>query len=64
MQVRTRVRKCFGQDLTGAILEVKNMPTQKYETLGQNAKVGALDFDFKVLSKKLMDLIESVRLED
>ncbi len=40
------------------------MPTEKYETLAQNAKAGALDFDFKVLSKRLIDLIERVRLED
>lgn len=51
------------QDLAEAILEVKNMPKEKYELLGQNAKAGALDFDFKVLSNKLIDLIERVRLK-
>lgn len=52
-----------GQDLAEAILEVKTMPREKYEAMGQNARAGALDFDFRVLSKKLVDVIQKVRSE-
>ena len=46
--------------LAKAILYVKNMPEKQYKTMGQNAIIGAKDFDFKVLTEKLIDVIESV----
>jgi hypothetical protein len=36
------------------------MPEREYIELGQNARIGALDFDFKVLTKKLLEVIEKV----
>ncbi|NLI74768.1 MAG: glycosyltransferase family 4 protein, partial [Euryarchaeota archaeon] len=46
------------EDLAKAILEIKDMPKENYQKLGQNAKDGAADFDFKVLTKKLIKVIE------
>lgn len=50
-----------GEDLANAILEIKRMSKEKYKELGQNAKLGAADFDFKVLTKKLIEVIEKVQ---
>ena len=48
------------EDLAKAILYVKNMPEEQYETMGTNGRRGAEDFDFSVLTEKLIDVIESV----
>jgi glycosyltransferase involved in cell wall biosynthesis len=48
------------EDLAQAILEIKNMPTEEYELLGENAKKGAENFDFKILTEKLIDVIDNV----
>lgn len=50
------------QELSYAILEIKKMPVEKYEMLGTNAKKGAEDFDFKVLTEKLINVINIVNL--
>lgn len=48
------------QELANAILEIKEMSLEKYELLGTNAKKGAEDFDFKVLTDKLINVINTV----
>ena len=48
------------EDLAQAILEIKNMPAEEYELLGENAKKGAENFDFKILTEKLIDVINDV----
>jgi glycosyltransferase involved in cell wall biosynthesis len=48
------------QELAKAILQIKNMSLDQFELMTQNAKTGAEDFDFKVLTKDLIDVIESV----
>lgn len=48
------------KDLANAILKVKKLPTEEYLKLGQNAKKAAVDFDFKVLSAKLISIIENI----
>ena len=48
------------QELAKAILEIKSMPLEEYEMLGTNAKKGAEDFDFKVLTEKLIDVINTI----
>ncbi len=48
------------RDLANAIIEIKQMPKEKYEELGQNAKIGALDFDFNILTDKLIKVVETV----
>lgn len=49
------------EELAKAILYVKNMPAERYQTMGQNAREASKDFDFKVLTQKLVEVIESVR---
>lgn len=46
--------------LAKAILEIKNMPQEEYKKLCVSARKGAENFDFNVLVKKLIDVIESV----
>ena len=46
-------------ELANAILYFKNLPKNEYNTYRINAKDGVKDFDFKVLTKKLIDVIES-----
>ncbi len=52
------------EELATAILQVKNMSKGEYDRLGHNARLGAQDFDFSVLTKKLIDIIEKVIVED
>lgn len=46
--------------LAETILRIKNMSKEEYQELGQNAKAGVKDFDFKILTKKLIKVIEEV----
>lgn len=46
------------QELAEAILEIKNMCKEKYKQLGENGRKGVKEFDFEVLSKKLINVIE------
>ncbi len=48
------------QELADAILKVKNMSEDEYKNIGGNAKKGAEDFDYKLLSEKLINVIETV----
>jgi len=48
------------EELVQAILDIKNMPERQYKLLGTNAKRGANDFDSKVLTRKLIDVINSL----
>jgi glycosyltransferase involved in cell wall biosynthesis len=48
------------QELAQAIVDIKNMPKHEYKLLGTNAKIGANDFDFRVLTRKLIDVIDSL----
>lgn len=54
------LEKSTPSELADSILKVKNMPKNEYNMMGQNAKNGAKDFDFKKLTLKLVDVIESV----
>ncbi len=47
-------------DLANAILKIYNMPDDKYNEISEHAKNGAKDFDFKVLTKKLIIVMENV----
>lgn len=46
--------------LAKAILEFYRMPEDRYKTMCENAKDGAKDFDYKVLTKKLVSVIEGL----
>ena len=48
------------EQLATAILKIKNMPMDEYEAMGKNAMEGAKDFDFEVLTQRLIQVIESV----
>ncbi|MDD4599656.1 MAG: glycosyltransferase family 4 protein [Negativicutes bacterium] len=48
------------EELSKTILKVHNMTKEQYEELGVNARKGVAEFDFKVLTRKLIDVIESV----
>lgn len=50
-----------GQHLAETILKIKDMSKIEYERIGRNAKEGAKHFDFKILTKKLIDIIENVK---
>ncbi len=48
------------QNLVEAILKVKSMSKEEYQKIGNNAKKGALDFDFNVLTDRLINVIKIV----
>ncbi|MZQ74572.1 MAG: glycosyltransferase [Peptoclostridium sp.] len=45
--------------LAEAILKIHNMSKDRYNKISENAKKGAKDFDYKVLTKKLISVMES-----
>ncbi|MCF6138825.1 glycosyltransferase family 4 protein [Pseudalkalibacillus berkeleyi] len=49
------------EELAGAILQIKQSSEEQYNSLAQNARKGAEDFDFKYLTSKLINVIESVK---
>lgn len=54
------VEDANGRDLANSILHIKNLSMDEYNELGRNAKNGAIDFDFKVLTSKLIEIINKV----
>lgn len=48
------------QALASAILHVHGMPHDEYERMGENALAGAYCFDYRILTEKLVALIENV----
>ncbi|MBA1334153.1 MAG: Glycosyl transferase, group 1 [Firmicutes bacterium] len=46
--------------LAKAILEVYGMSRDRYNEISENAKKGAKDFDYKMLAKRLLDVMESL----
>ncbi len=48
------------QQLADAIIHYYEMPPEERQKIGDNARKGALDFDFARLTDKLVDVIESV----
>lgn len=47
------------EDLVKAILKIKNIDKEEYKDLSQNAIKGSKEFDFKVLTGKLISIINS-----
>lgn len=54
------LENAIGEDLANAILNVKKMSKDEYSELGQNARLGALEFDFGILTKRLIKVIEEL----
>lgn len=48
------------ETIKDAILQVYNMDKEEYNQMCENAKNAAKDYDFKVLTDKLIDIIENV----
>lgn len=48
------------KELADAVLKVYQMTPEEYLTMGMNAKKGATDFDFDVLTNKLLSVIKHV----
>lgn len=48
------------EGLATAILKIYNMSKKEYEEMGKNGLIGVKDFDFEVLTKKLIKCIEKV----
>lgn len=48
------------EELVKTILKVHDMPKKKYEEMGQKAMNGAKDFDFSILTQKLIEVIKMV----
>lgn len=48
------------EELADAILQVHNMSKEQYKEMSVNARNAAKDFDFKVLTEKLIDVIENI----
>jgi glycosyltransferase involved in cell wall biosynthesis len=51
------------ETLAEAILKVRNLPKEAYEKLAFNAKEGAKEFDYKVLTPKLLNVIEYCKVK-
>lgn len=54
------IDECTPECLAKAIMAFHDMPTEEYTQFGTNAFQGAKDFDFDVLTQKLLDVIEEV----
>jgi len=45
--------------LAKAVLKIYNMSNDRYNKISENAKMGAIDFDYEELTKKLISVMES-----
>lgn len=54
------IENATAEELANAIIKIKDMPKKDYEEMGRNARLGVQDFDFKILTNKLINIIESV----
>lgn len=51
------------QALAKAVWDVYNLSDEKYEEISDNARKAAIDFDYRVLTNKLVSVIESLLLQ-
>ena len=54
------LEECTAKALAEQILKIHDMPEEAYARMAENAKNGAKDFDFPVLTEKLYQVIKSV----
>lgn len=47
-------------ELAKTIIKVRDMPKEQYDEMGTNGRNGAPDFDFKILTRKFINVLESV----
>ena len=55
------LEECTPQALAEMILKIHDMPEDTYAQMAKNAREGAKDFDFSVLTERLYQVIESVK---
>ena len=48
------------KEMAEAIMKIKDMPKEEFDIMGENARKGVSDFDFKVLTNKLIEVINQV----
>lgn len=48
------------ENLASAVLQLYGMPKEAYDQMGINGRTGVRDYDYKVLTKKLVTVIESL----
>jgi glycosyltransferase involved in cell wall biosynthesis len=48
------------EELAKAVMKVYEMPRENYDAMCKNAKDGSKDFDFKILTEKLISVMESL----
>ncbi len=48
------------EDLAEAIKHIYNLDEEDYREMGENARLGARDYDYDIQAKKLLDLVESL----
>ncbi len=54
------LEECTPEALAKEILRIYNLPEETYARMAENAKEGAKDFDFSVLTERLYQVIRSV----
>jgi len=54
------LEQCTPEELSKMILKIYHMPLESYQKLSENARRGAQDFDFSILTKRLYQVIENV----
>ncbi|WP_020223830.1 glycosyltransferase family 4 protein [Holdemania massiliensis] len=59
-QCGIEIEECTPECLAEAIIKLHDMPLDKSEEFGRNAYEGSKDFDFNILTEKLMAVIRSV----
>lgn len=52
--------KDTSDELAKNILKVYHMPNEEYKQIGDNAKAGAKNYDYKLLTKKFINVMESL----
>lgn len=59
-QCGIELENASGEELAEAIMSIKALPINEYNRIGKNAKDGAKEFDFEILTSKLIEVINSV----
>lgn len=55
------LEECTPKALSEMILKIYDMPSETYAQMAENAKEGAKDFDFSVLTERLYRVIRRVK---
>jgi glycosyltransferase involved in cell wall biosynthesis len=56
------IKKQDIETMGNAIISIIDMDENSYKEMSENARIAACDYDFRILTKKLIDIIESIQL--